>query len=229
MKTHKQTFGDVNNISRKEPLSDTQLLISITIGIFFVMYILAMVVWGGGFLRPQQLFDMLNNNASLIIIACSLTIVMVGRGIDISVGGVTALVVMSCVVHLNGQGGSIISSIILALGIGLAFGLVQGYLISYLDIQPFIVTLAGMFFARGMTTIVSVEPQTAQHAGFLALRMRESKSMAWRYRQKREINPCAAGNRRSRCTDSCVSCFHLAKRQSSAGIFMLSAAIAKAR
>ena len=58
----------------------------------------------------------------------------------------------------------------LALGIGTAFGLVQGFLVSYLEIQPFIISLAGMFFARGMTTIVSVAPRTAEHALFLALK-----------------------------------------------------------
>jgi simple sugar transport system permease protein len=56
------------------------------------------------------------------------------------------------------------------LGIGLAFGIVQGYLVSYLEIQPFIVTLAGMFFAKGMVTVVSAEPQTAENAAFLALK-----------------------------------------------------------
>ena len=132
------------------------------------MYFLAMAVWGGGFLRWQQVFDMLNNNAALIIVACSLTIVMIGGGIDISVGGVIALVAMSCVVHLN-QGGSIFTAALLSLGIGLAFGLVQGYLVAYLEIQPFIITLAGMFFARGMTTIVSLEPQKVAHDGFKTL------------------------------------------------------------
>jgi simple sugar transport system permease protein len=168
MNTRQQIPGALGR--RKEPLTDTQLLLTITICIFVGMYVLAMLVWGGGFLRPQQLFDMFNNNASLIIISCGLTIVMVAGGIDISVGGITALVVMSCVVHLDDFSGSILTSVLLALGIGLAFGLVQGYLIAYLKIQPFIVTLAGMFFARGMTTVVSVEPHSAKHAGFLALK-----------------------------------------------------------
>ncbi len=154
-----------SNPVRREPLTDTQLLLTITICIFFVMYGAAMLIWGGGFLRPQKIFDLLNDNAYLLIIACGLTIVMVCGGIDISVGGVTSLVVMTCVVHLN-SGGSVLSSILIALGIGLAFGLVHGYLVAYLEIQPFIVTLAGMFFARGMTTIVSVEPQKAAHEGF---------------------------------------------------------------
>ena len=161
----------MNNIveKRREPLSDTKLLMTITISIFIVMYLLAMGLLGGGFLHPQQVFDMLNDNASLIIVSCGLTIVMIGGGIDISVGAVTSLVVMSCVLYLNG-GGNIFVAALLALGIGLAFGLVHGYLISYLEIQPFIVTLAGMFFARGMTTILSVNPQKVSHEGFQSLR-----------------------------------------------------------
>jgi len=161
----------MNNIveKRREPLSDTKLLMTITISIFIVMYLLAMALLGGGFLHPQQIFDMLNDNASLIIVSCGLTIVMIGGGIDISVGAVTSLVVMSCVLYLNG-GGNIFVAALLALGIGLAFGLVHGYLISYLEIQPFIVTLAGMFFARGMTTILSVNPQKVSHEGFQSLR-----------------------------------------------------------
>ena len=154
---------------RREPLTDTQLLMTITIGIFFAMYLIAMAVLKGGFLRSQQIFDMLNDNAPLIITSCGLTIVMIAGGIDISVGAVTSLVVMSCVLYLN-RGGNIFVSVLLALGIGLAFGLVQGYLISYLEIQPFIVTLAGMFFARGLTTILSVNPQKAEHEGFAKLR-----------------------------------------------------------
>ena len=61
------------SIRRREPLTDTQLLMTITICIFFGMYFLAMRIWGGGFLRWQQVFDMLNNNASLIIVSCALT------------------------------------------------------------------------------------------------------------------------------------------------------------
>lgn len=154
---------------RREPLTDTQLLMTITICIFAVMYVLAMILLGGGFLRAQQIFDLLNDNAPLIIVACGLTVVMIGGGIDISVGGVTSLVVMSCVLYLNNNG-NIFVSMLLALGIGLAFGVVHGLLISYLEIQPFIVTLAGMFFARGMTTILSVNPQKLAHEGVNALR-----------------------------------------------------------
>jgi len=153
---------------RREPMTDTMLLLTITIGIFFAMYFAAMYFLGGGFLRWQQVFNILNDNAALIIVACGMTIVMIGGGIDISVGGVVALVAMASAVHIN-NGGSIVSTALLALGIGIAFGALQGFLISYLEIQPFIITLAGMFFARGLTTIISVDPVKVAHAGFKAM------------------------------------------------------------
>ena len=161
-------------LRQREPLTDTQMLMFISIGIFAVMYIAAMLTLKGGFLKPQQFFDLLNDNAALIIISCSLTIVMIGGGINISVGGVIGLTVMSCALYLNGSGIEngglcILTTLLLALGIGLGFGLLQGFLVSYLEIQPFIVTLAGMFLARGLTTILSVNPVKVEHEGFLAL------------------------------------------------------------
>ncbi len=160
--------------TRREPITDSQLLMTITICIFVAMYAAAMIFMGGGFLRTQQFFDLLNDNAALIIISCSLTIVMIGGGINISVGGVIGLTVMACAIYLNNSGIqnsplSITVTFLLALGIGLAFGLLQGFLISYLDIQPFIVTLAGMFLSRGLTTMLSVNPVKVTHEGFLAL------------------------------------------------------------
>ena len=95
---------------------------------------------------------------------------MITGGIDISVGGVVALVSMSCAVYLDFGGGNVFVSMLLAVAIGLAFGIVQGFLVAYLDIQPFIVTLAGMFFARGMTTIVNTKPFNVANESFTALK-----------------------------------------------------------
>lgn len=49
--------------------------------------------------------------------------------------------------------------------------LFQGFLVAYLDIQPFIVTLAGMFFARGLTTIVNTKPFNVANEAFNKLKM----------------------------------------------------------
>ena len=151
-------------------MSDTNLLLTITIVIFFVMYIGAMVFLKKGFLKPQTFFNLLNTNAALIITSCGMSLVMITGGIDISVGGVVALVSMSCAVYLDMHDGNIFGAILIALGIGLLFGIVQGLLVAYLDIQPFIVSLAGMFFARGMTTIVNTAPFNVAHEGFVKLK-----------------------------------------------------------
>ncbi len=151
-------------------LSDTNLLMSITIIVFIAMYLFAIFGLGSGFQKAQTFFNILNANAALIILACGMTLVMITGGIDISVGGMAALVSMSSAVYLDMHSGSVWGAMLISLGIGLAFGLVQGYLIAYLDIQPFIVTLAGMFFARGMTTIVNTNPFNVQNEAFVKLK-----------------------------------------------------------
>ena len=170
MRNKNDQSAEYQRIQLREPISNTSLLLIITVCTFVGMYAMAMSVWGGGFLNPQQFLDLFNNNSFLIVVSCGLTIVMIAGGIDISVGGITALVTMVCVVYLDDKGGSVAGSMAISLGIGTAFGLVQGLLVSYLEIQPFIVSLAGMFFARGMTTIVSVAPRTAENELFLALK-----------------------------------------------------------
>lgn len=151
-------------------MSDTNLLLTITVIVFFLMYLCAILFLGSGFLKPQTFFNILNANAALIILSCGLSIVMITGGIDISVGGVTGLITMCCAVYLDYKGGSVPMAVLIAVLIGLGFGLVQGFLVAYLEIQPFIVTLAGMFFARGMTTIVNTAPFNVSNEAFTALK-----------------------------------------------------------
>lgn len=151
-------------------MSDTNLLLLITIVVFVVMYALAVVRLQAGFLKPQNFFNILNENASLIILSCGMSLVMITGGIDISVGQVTSLVCMSCAVLLDMKNGNVVSSMALAVAIGLAFGIFQGFLVAYLEIQPFIVTLAGLFFAKGMTTIVNANPFNVENKEFVAMK-----------------------------------------------------------
>lgn len=143
--------------AKLKQVSDTNLLLGITIIVFFAMYLSGMIFLGEGFLRPQTFCDMFDENATLIVVACGLSIVMIAGGIDISVGGMVSLICMSCAVYFRDMNGNIPMAILIALGIGLAFGAIQGMLVAYLDIQPFIITLAGMFFARGLTSIISTD------------------------------------------------------------------------
>ena len=138
--------------------------------IFVAMYGFAMWNYPGSFMQFQTFFDLFSLNAPLIIITLGMSIVMIGGGIDISVGAVTGLVTMCCAVFLESQMGSVWGSVLLALCIGIAFGLLQGYLIAYLEIQPFIITLAGMFLANGLLTTIHKDPLNVSLPDFLALR-----------------------------------------------------------
>jgi simple sugar transport system permease protein len=66
--------------------------------------------------------------------------------------------------------GNIWGALFLALFIGIAFGLMQGYLIAYLEIQPFIITLAGLFLAQGLLTTIHKDPINVTMPDFVSLR-----------------------------------------------------------
>lgn len=59
---------------RRAGMSDTNLLLLITIVVFLVMYVAAVVFLGSGFRKPQTFFNMLNENAALIILSCGMSI-----------------------------------------------------------------------------------------------------------------------------------------------------------
>ena len=150
-------------------LNSTLFLLMITILLFIAMYVAGMILFGGsGFAKPQMFLNLFIDNAGLIVIAMGETLAMITAGIDISVGSVTALVCMVMANSMENHGVSAVTAVLMALGIGLAFGVVQGFLISYLDIQPFIVTLAGLYFGRGMTAVVNTEQIAIKNKTFLA-------------------------------------------------------------
>ncbi len=155
-------------LGQKRKLSGTTFLLMVTIGLFLFMYAAGMVAFSGqGFAKPQMFLNLLISNAGLLVIACGMTIVMITGGIDISVGSVTALVCMVCAFEMEKMGASAYVAVLSAIGIGLLFGIVQGFLVSYLGIQPFIVSLAGLFFGRGLTAVISTEMINITNATFL--------------------------------------------------------------
>lgn len=137
--------------------SNTMLLL-ITIALFFVMYLAGCVVYGSkGFSHLQTFLNILINNAGLLCVACGMTCVMLTGGIDISVGALIAMDCMFLAVGMERWGMNSVVLCLLVLLIGVVFGLVQGFCVGYLEIQPFIVTMAGMFFARGMTAVICTD------------------------------------------------------------------------
>lgn len=143
---------------KSKKINSNTLLLVITIALFVVMYAVGCVVYSSkGFSNLQTFLNILINNAGLLCVACGMTCVMLTGGIDISVGSLIALDCMILAVGMEQWNMNAIALCILVLVIGIVFGLVQGFCIGYLEIQPFIVTMAGLFFARGMTAVICTD------------------------------------------------------------------------
>jgi simple sugar transport system permease protein len=140
-----------------------------TITIFIVAYFI------GGRMYPamqkQQVFyNLFINDASLLLVSIGMTLVMITGGIDLSVGGVIALTTAASAALLK-NGVSPVVVIPLMIVMGIMFGLALGCIIQFLKVQPFIATLMGLFFARGMAYIISLSSVTITNGfyKFLAL------------------------------------------------------------
>lgn len=139
-------------------INGNTLLLLITIALFIVMYIAGCVVYSTkGFTHLQTFLNILINNAGLLCVTCGMTCVMLTGGIDISVGSLIAMDCMFIAVGIEKWNMNPILLMVLVLVIGAVFGMVQGFCVGYLKIQPFIVTMAGMFFGRGMTAVICTE------------------------------------------------------------------------
>ncbi len=160
VKRRKRAGGTAATVGKAgiAPRRPQTLLILIALALLAGLYILGVALYGyKGFTKLQTILQVFNSNAPLICIVCGMTCVMLTGGVDLSVG---SLVAMDCMILAAGMEKSGLSPTLLVplvLLIGVFFGLIQGYLIGYLKIQPFLVTLAGMYICRGMTSVISRE------------------------------------------------------------------------
>lgn len=121
-----------------------------------------------GFASPQVILNLLVDNAFLIVLAVGMTFVILTGGIDLSVGSVVALSTMIAARTLEaGWAPPLTVATVLVVGTGL--GWLTGLVIHYFDIQPFIATLAGMFLARGLCYLISLESIPIRNASFFSL------------------------------------------------------------
>ncbi len=154
----------------KKKMNSNTLLLLITIVLFIFMYVVGCVIYSDkGFGHLQTFLNLLINNAGLLCVACGMTCIMLTGGIDISVGSLIALDCMILAVGMEQWGMSAPVLCILILIIGIVFGMVQGFCVGYLKIQPFIVTMAGMFFGRGMTAVLSTDQVSIANEWFVHL------------------------------------------------------------
>ncbi|MBX9457554.1 MAG: ABC transporter permease [Rhizobium sp.] len=106
------------------------------------------------FATPQNLFNVTRNFAFVAIIALGMTVVIISAGIDLSVGSVLCLSAMVLAICMNG-GYPLWAGAAAALSVALLVGAINGALIAYLRIPPFVVTLGMLSVARSAAMILS--------------------------------------------------------------------------
>jgi simple sugar transport system permease protein len=150
--------------------------------LFVVMF--TVVVARYDFASPTQVFlNLLVDNAYLIVLAVGMTFVILTGGIDLSVGSVVALSTVIVATTLR-AGWPMPLAVVTVLIVGPALGLLMGLVIEYFEVQPFIVTLAGMFLARGLCYVISVDTlpikdPTLRELGLHYVYLYEDKFIRW--------------------------------------------------
>ena len=138
-----------------------------TILVFLALY--GFAAWKyEGFFTLRVFVNLLGDNSFLAIAAVGMTFVILSGGIDLSVGAVLAFTTIF-IATLVGKGTHPAVAIVLALGLGTILGAGMGWLIHRYDLPPFLVTLGGMFFARGMAFVVSQESVEIAHPFYSAI------------------------------------------------------------
>ncbi|HXZ08117.1 MAG TPA: galactofuranose ABC transporter, permease protein YjfF [Paraburkholderia sp.] len=144
------------------------LPLAVTIALFCALFGFGSVMYTG-FFSWQVLLDLLVDNAFLLIVAIGMTFVIVSGGIDLSVGSVVALTTIVEAVLSERWHVSVWIIVPIVLVMGTVFGAVQGALIHFFRLQAFIVTLAGMFFARGLCFLITTQSITITDPTFKAI------------------------------------------------------------
>lgn len=125
-----------------------------TVSIFVLAYLVGAQMYPA-MQRPQAFFNLFINNGPLLIVSIGMTFVIFTGGIDLSVGGVLALTTAASAVLLqNGVSPALVIPSMLIMGT--ALGCMLGCIIHFFKVQPFIATLMGLFFTRGMAYIISL-------------------------------------------------------------------------
>ena len=128
------------------PLTATALLAFVAYGVGFINF--------AGMRNPQVFLNLFRNTSFILISAVGMTFVILTGGIDLSVSGVVVLTTVVSAALLR-AGWNPWAVILLVIAIGMTLGFIMGSFIVYLKVQPFIATLAGMWFARGMCFFIS--------------------------------------------------------------------------
>ncbi|MFJ8104433.1 substrate-binding domain-containing protein [Streptomyces sp. NPDC096132] len=135
-----------------------------------IVLVIAMSALSGDFLTTDNLLNVGVQAAVVAILAFGSTFVIVSAGIDLSVGSVAALSATVLAWSATQHGVPVVAAVVLAVLTGIAAGLVNGFLIAYGKLPPFIATLALLSVGRGLSLVISegspiAFPDSVSHLG----------------------------------------------------------------
>ncbi|MEU5110433.1 substrate-binding domain-containing protein [Streptomyces longwoodensis] len=135
-----------------------------------IVLVIAMSALSGDFLTTDNLLNVGVQAAVTAILAFGVTFVIVSAGIDLSVGSVAALSATVLAWSATSHGVPVVLAVVLALATGIVCGLVNGFLIAYGKLPPFIATLAMLSVGRGLSLVISegspiAFPDSVSHLG----------------------------------------------------------------
>lgn len=137
-----------------------------TAGVLAVLYVAGGLAYPGFFsLRVAK--DLVGDNAFLGVAAVGATFVILSGGIDLSVGAMVAFTSILVAALVGQHGVHPLAAVAIALALGAAFGAAMGGLIHVFELPPFLVTLAGMFLARGLGFIIYPQSLGIRHPLFV--------------------------------------------------------------
>jgi ribose/xylose/arabinose/galactoside ABC-type transport system permease subunit len=148
--------------SKYLPLIATSVIFVVAYGLCYLQF--------PNILSTRVVGNLLTDNAFLGIAAIGMTFVILSGGIDLSIGSVIAFTGVFLAVVLKNTGIHPLVAFAMALAISTAFGAAMGAIIHYLEMPAFIVTLAGMFLARGMAFVLSIDSVPIAHPFYKTLK-----------------------------------------------------------
>ncbi len=142
-------------------MNEKYLPLLATIAVFVALFVTGGFLYNN-FLSTQVLGDILADNAFIITAAIGTTFVILSGGIDLSIGSMIGFVGV-VIANLDVVGWHPLVSGGMMLVFGLLFGALQGLIIDFCEIQPFIVTLAGLFLLRGGCFMINLDSVPIRH------------------------------------------------------------------
>jgi D-xylose transport system permease protein len=135
-------------------ISALDLRLSIMAGVLVVMALVFHAVTGN-FLTPENLYNIAQQTAVVGIVAAAIALIIVARQIDLSVGSVLGVVGVLIAFLMYTKGWHWIPACLAGLAVSLLIALYQGWLVAYLGMPSFVVTLGGLMSFRGAAFLIA--------------------------------------------------------------------------